>query len=319
MIESLKSFLPLIAMGLGVSVIVWGAHWLLIGRHDNLGKERKFTLQLIMLGLTLLGLLAVILVLPVSEDSQSKLLGLMGIILSGILAFSSTTIVANLAAGLLLRITKPFRTGDFIRIGEHFGRVSERGLFDTEIQTETRELVALPNTYCISHPVTTIRSSGTIISASLSLGYDVDRFQVESLLVEAATRSGLDEPYVHILELGNFAVTYRVSGLLSETKLLISARSKLYGAVLDVLHAQGVEIMSATYMNQRQLNPDTKAIPSSVPVVHADATLGSVEVIAFDKAERAEELENQVQVIVGEIQKLKESEQALEDEKDKEL
>ena len=115
--------------------------------------------------------------------------------------------------------------GDFIRIGDYFGRVSGRGLFDTEIQTETRELISLPNSYCISHPVATILGSGTIIATTLSLGYDLDHKRIEELLIKAAQSCGLQEPFVHILKLGDFSVTYRVSGLLQEAKHLITAQS----------------------------------------------------------------------------------------------
>lgn len=262
-----------------------------------------------MLGLTLLGLLAVVLVLPVSDTSRNQLMGLIGILISGIFAFSSTAVTSNLLAGVLLRITKPFRVGDFIRIGEHFGRVSERGLFDTEIQTETRELIALPNTYCISNPVTTIRSSGTIISASLSLGYDLDHTRIEPLLMEAAKSSGLSEPFVHILELGNFSVTYRVSGLLEDPKRLISARSKLYARVLDTLHGHGIEIMSPSFMNQRKIDDNTKLEePESL-----------AEDIAFDKAEQAEQLEYEKLQLAKEIEKLEASLKQLTDEDEKKV
>ena len=223
-----------------------------------------------MLGLTVSGLLVTVLAMPINESSRIQLIGLLGIVISGVLAFSSTTIISNLMAGILLRITKPFKVGDFIRLGDHFGRVSERGLFDTEIQTETRELIALPNTYCINNPVSTIRSSGTIISASLSLGYDADRKEIESLLLEAAQSCGLEEPFVHILELGNFAATYRLSGFLEESKLLLSVRSNLYGCVLDTLHNNGIEIMSPSFMSQRQLRDGEKMIPSPTVVEVSD-------------------------------------------------
>lgn len=211
-LESICSFLPSLGVAIGLGAILWGAHWFLIGRHIDLGNERKFPRQIVMLGLTIVGLVTLVLFLPISESSRNQLLGLIGLLASGILAFSSTTVVSNLMAGILLRVTKPFGIGDFIRVGDHFGRVSERGLFDTEIQTESRELIAIPNTFLISHPVTTIRSSGTIVSITLSLGYDVHRSQVETLLARAAQASGLEEPFVHILELGNYAVTYRISG-----------------------------------------------------------------------------------------------------------
>lgn len=317
MIESIQRFLLFIGIVTAVGVILWAAHWLLIRRHPDLGNERKFPRQLIMLGLTLLGLLVSVLVLPISDSSRNQLIGLIGILISGILAFSSTTVISNLMAGVLLRITKPFKVGDFIRIDEHFGRVSERGLFETEIQTETRELIALPNMYCINNPVTTIRSSGTIISASLSLGYDIDHGQIELLLTESARTCGLSEPFVQILELGNFAVTYRVSGFLDEPKRLISVRSNLYASVLDTLHSQGIEIMSPSFMNQRKLPDDSRMIPSTTVASTFDDQKPSAEDVAFDKAERAEELENEKQQVRQEIEKLEVALKKVTDEGEK--
>lgn len=317
MLEALRSFGPFIGMVTVVGVILWAADWLLIKRHIDLGKERKFSRQLIMMGLTLLGLLFSVLVLPISDSSRNQLMGLIGILISGIFAFSSTTIISNLMAGILLRITNPFKVGDFIRIGNYLGRVSERGLFDTEIQTETRELIALPNIYCISNPVTTIRSSGTIISASLSLGYDLDHRQIEPLLIEAAQTCGLAEPFVHILELGNFAVTYRVSGFLENPKLLISARSNLFACVLDTLHGQGIEIMSPSFMNQRKLSDDARIIPLTTVVTAPEERDTSVEEIAFDKAEQAERLENEKLQVMKNIERLEASLKQVTNEEEK--
>ena len=138
-------FLPSVIVIIVTGFVLWGIHWCLIKRHPGLGSERKFPRQLILLVLTLVGVVGVIIALPIDESVRKQLLGLIGVLASGLIAFSSTNIVSNLMAGILLRMTKPFRTGDFIRVGDHFGRVSERGLFDTEIQSESRELIALPN------------------------------------------------------------------------------------------------------------------------------------------------------------------------------
>ena len=317
MLSTLISFVPFIGIVTAVGVILSAADWLLIKRHPDIGNEIKFPRQLIMLGLTVLGLLFSILVLPISDSSRNQLIGLIGILISGVLAFSSTTIISNLMAGVLLRITKPFRVGDFIRVGDHFGRVSERGLFDTEIQTETRELIALPNTYCISNPVTTIRSSGIIISASLSLGYDIDHRRIEALLLEAAQTCGLAEPFVHILELGNFSVTYRVSGFLEESKRHISVRSSLYANVLDTLHCHGIEIMSPSFMNQKKLNGDVKIIPTTTVVTTSENSGSSAEDIAFDKAEQAEVLEHEKLQVIQEIEMLEVALQQVTDEEER--
>ena len=295
----LTPFLTIIA----VIAVLWVFHWFLIGRNPDLGNERKFPRQIVLLGLTIAGLLIIIFSLPISESSRNQLIGLIGLIISGLIAFSSTSIVSNLMAGILLRITKPFKTGEFIRVGDYFGRVSERGLFDTEIQTETRELIALPNTFLITNAVTTIRSSGTIISATVSLGYDVHHSQVETFLLEAAEKCGLEESFVHILELGNFSVTYRISGFLLEVKKLITARSNLHQKILDTLHEQNIEIMSPSIMNQRRIADDSIVIPKKSLKVTSEEKINAEE-IAFDKAEAAEAAEKTKQDVIRGIEEL---------------
>lgn len=78
----------------------------------------------------------------------------------------------------------------------HSGYLPFSMTLDTEIQTENRELVALPNTYMITNPTSVTRSSGTIVSTTLSLGFDVHHSKVESLLLDSAQRSGLEEPFI---------------------------------------------------------------------------------------------------------------------------
>jgi hypothetical protein len=68
--------------------------------------------------------------------------------------------------------------------------------FDAEIQAETRELVALPNAYLIGYPITTTRSSGAIVSTTLSLGFDIHHARAEPLLVKAAQQSGLADCFL---------------------------------------------------------------------------------------------------------------------------
>ncbi|NDV62161.1 mechanosensitive ion channel family protein [Puniceicoccales bacterium CK1056] len=303
--ETVSRFIPIAITLPAVVFGLWLLHWVLLGRHKDLASEKKFTRQLIMLGLTIVGVVSIALALPVVESTRNQVIAFIGLVVSGILAFSSTTLFANLMGGLMMRITQPFRAGDFIRVEEYFGRVAERGLMDTEIQTETRELIAIPNTFLISHPVSVIRSSGTIVSATLSLGYDLHHSQIEPLLTEAASSCGLEEPFVHIMKLGDTAVTYKVNGMLKETKSFLTAKSKLYAAVLDRLHRENIEIVSPAFMNQRPLRDGQQFIPQ--PVYAKSVTAATeAEKIVFDKAEEAEAREFERESLKAEIQKLEE-------------
>jgi hypothetical protein len=193
-------------------------------------------------------------------------------------------------AGLMLRMEHSYRPGDFVRVGEFFGRITERGLFHTEIQTEDRDLVTLPNMHLATHPIRIVRSTGTIISAEVSLGYDVAHSRIEELLIRAATAANLTDAYVWITDLRDHAVAYRVCGFLEDPRTLVSARSKLRASVLDTLHGAGVEIVSPSYMSQRPAPKDEPAIPMPTRVKPKREET-EPEKLVFDKAEAASQVE----------------------------
>lgn len=278
---------------LGVVLVLLVVRRILDARERRI-SGRRYRDQVIMLALTLVGILAVVVVLPIGDTLRGQLLSLGGILLSAALALSATTFLGNALAGMMHRAVPNFRIGDFIRVGDHFGRVTERGLLFTEIQTEDRDLTVLPNLYVVTNPVVVIRTSGTIVSAVVSLGYDVPHCTVEKLLIEAAREAELAEPFVQIRDLADHAVTYRVAGLLEEVKQLLTVRSRLHAAVLDALHRGGIEIVSPNFMNTRAIPQDRRFMPaasSAEPTCSAPAGGTAPEEIVFDKAEQAESLE----------------------------
>ncbi|MCB1566229.1 MAG: mechanosensitive ion channel family protein [Xanthomonadales bacterium] len=289
-------YLPLLIATPLVVAVLWAAHWALLGRRrSTLGAEARLPRQIALLVLTIAALVLLILLLPMAGETRSEVLKLLGVALTAVVALSSTTFIANAMAGVMLRVVGSFRPGDFISVEDRFGRISERGLFHTEIQTEDRDLVTLPNLFLATHPIKVVRSSGTMITASLSLGYDVSHRRIERLLKQAAEAVDLQEPFVQVMELGDFSVTYKVSAFLEDVKQIISARSNLRRSVLDTLHGDGVEIVSPTFMNQRQLDPGRPVIPKhdrgpDAEVMKA-ADADSPEQRVFDKAEEAESLD----------------------------
>ncbi len=283
--------LPVLVTLIVVASVLAVANFLLLGSRLGFQPSNRIARQLAMLALTAAGVVALVVSLPVGETTRGQLLSLLGILLSAAIALSSTTLIGNAMAGLMLRAVGNFRPGDFVQVDDRFGRVSERGLLHVEIQTEDRDLVTLPNLYLVSNPVKVVRSSGTMITATVSLGYDTPRTRVEELLVRAAHEAGLEEAYVQILDLGDFSVTYRACGFLAEVKQILSARTRLRAAMLDALHADGIEIVSATFMNQRVLPGDRPVIPEAEPVWRRRRASSSPapEELVFDKAEAAGE------------------------------
>ena len=182
----LRQALPFVAMLVLATVVLVAARGLLRMRDRHRGAVFPFSSQAIMLAITAVAVLAGVFALPVSETTRGQLLSLIGIVLTGIVAFSSTTFVSNAMAGLMLRAVGNFRPGDWVRVGDQFGRVTERGVFHTELQTEDRDLATLPNLYLVTNPVVVVRESGTIVSVQLSLGYERHHAELEPLLADAA-------------------------------------------------------------------------------------------------------------------------------------
>lgn len=314
----LVKFLPLLISLVVVISTLWISQYFLKRREDLMGTEARFRRQMIMLLLSLVGVVIIILDLPISESMRNQLLTLFGLLLTAVITLSSTTVAANAMAGFMLRFLRNIRSGDFIEIEGKFGRVSERGLFHLEIQTEDRDLVTFPNQYVVQHPVKVIRSSGTFISATVSLGYDNSYAEIEKALLAAAEEAGLLDPFVRVMDLNDFSVTYRVSGLLEEVKHMLSARSHLRECMLDRLHAENIEIVSPTFMNQRQFSPESRFIPrqKQAPRVKRVAEAAPEE-IAFDKAElaqRVEELRHEHETASKELKDMQAASESTEEE-----
>ena len=253
--------------------------------------------------------IVVILELPNGDAPRGQKMSLLGMLDTAAVALSSTTLLGNAMAGLMLKSIRNFKPGDFIVVDGHRGRVSELGLLRTEIQTDRRNLTTLPNLFLVNNPVTVVRPSGTFIAATVSLGYDVAREKVEKCLVDAAEHAGLTDPFVFVLELGDFSITYQAAGFLEEVKYLISAESELRENMLDSLHRAGIEIVSPTFMNQRPLKPEQIFIPkqSYGAPKPAEADESRPEERMFDKADIAEKegkAEEQLKDVLEELEKL---------------
>jgi len=263
----------------------------LLVRTKLIHTDVKFTKQLIQLIILSTGLIFVVFSLPISSQYKDSILSLLGILAGATIALSSTTFIANAMSGIMLRIIKPFRAGEYIESETVSGRVTDIHILHTVVQSIDRDLVTIPNLKLVSNPLKTIRTSGTIIYTCISLGYDVPRKKIEKNLLLAAEKTELETPFVHILELGDFSVTYKVGRLLKNVESLITTRSDFKKAVLDSLHEADIEIVSPNFMNQRILKEGTIFIPPKEPV-KAKAVEKSPEnkpeEVIFDKAIEAE-------------------------------
>ena len=309
------AFFTLIAL-----IVVYTVTKKLMDRQMRGKSDSSIIRSILLLSIILIGIIAIIFALPMDDTIRNNITSLMGIIISAVLALSSATFIGNGLAGIMLRSINSFRPGDFISVNEYFGRITERGLFHTEIQTENRDLTTIPNLFLATNPVKVTRSSGSFISGIVTLGYDVNRHKIEKTLLKAAEDAQLEDAFVRITELGDFSVAYKVYGLVKDIKTILSAQSRLNAMILDALHAAQIEIVSPSFMNQRQVG-ETIFIPKKVKPKEEVTLSDAPESKIFDKAEEAESIEKSKERVEDVDQKIKDLTEALlqaEDEKSRE-
>jgi len=236
------------------------------------------------------GLLIFILSFPIDKTLKGQILSFLAIVVSAGIALSSTTVLGNLIAGIMNNSMNRFRNGDLIKIGDFQGRVTKKSIFHTEIQLEDSNFITIPNLYIATNPVKLTRKTDTVISTSVSLGYNISRITIEESLKEAAILTGLTDPYVYITNLGDFSVSYKIHGFLEDSSKYFSTNSLLNANVMDVLHKRKIEIVSPTFMNQINAN-DKVFIPKEIIENKISKDEKKPEDLIFDEAIKSEKNE----------------------------
>lgn len=191
----------------------------------------------------------------------SVLIGLM-------ISLGATSVVGQAAAGLILTYTRTLRPGEFVRIGEYEGTVTELGMFTTRIRTGLGEVLTLPNSM-ITGTVTknysrTVQGPGYVVDTVVTIGYDTPWRQVEAMLLEAAKRTPgvLEDPPAQVFQtaLSDFYPEYRLvaQAIPSQPRPRAVLLSMLHANIQDVFNEYGVQIMSPHYLGDP---PDEKRVP----------------------------------------------------------
>ncbi|HEX2049679.1 MAG TPA: mechanosensitive ion channel family protein [Actinomycetota bacterium] len=131
----------------GVVAVRAAARGARVGSEEHVGTRRAATISLL---ITIVGYALVLLVLlgALGVDTGSLLLG--GAITGVVLGIAAQQTLGNFFAGIVLLVVRPFAVGDDVVLrsgplgGQYEGRVTEIGLFYTDLVTETGA-VALPN------------------------------------------------------------------------------------------------------------------------------------------------------------------------------
>ena len=131
------------------------------------------------------------------------------------LSLSVQDTLANVAGGLSILATHPFKVGDYVVIGSAQGYVREIGMVHTKLTTFDRQVIILPNSVVAdaevdNHSTEEIRRVSRAISASYE---DPVEKVKEVLLKEFSAHPAVladPAPYVRVSNFGDSAIEYAV-------------------------------------------------------------------------------------------------------------
>jgi small-conductance mechanosensitive channel len=160
---------------------------------------------------------------------------------------------------------RPFRNGDWVKMGDTFGEVVESRFLYVRLRTVKNEEVIVPSLQALSTSIhnfsTQAQEQGLILHTSVTIGYGSPWRQVHELLIRAAlkTEHVLNHPTPFVLQtsLGDFYVSYEINAYTDRPDILYFVYSELRQNIQDTFNEAGVEIMSPHYSQIRDGNHTT--------------------------------------------------------------
>lgn len=109
------------------------------------------------------------------------------------LTLGSTGVMTHAMSGLVLIYSRALRKGDWIRLADNEGQVSEIGVLATKILTRENYIVTVPNAVVVSGKIINLSAEsadgGVNLTTSVTIGYETPWRQVHAMLELAARRT----------------------------------------------------------------------------------------------------------------------------------
>lgn len=219
-------------------------------------------------------LIALVVAIPYLPGSDSRAFQGVSIVLGVLLSLGSTSVTANLLAGLVLTYSRSYREGDRVKIGDVVGDITALGAFMTRVRTIKDQEVIIPNAVVQNGTILNYsryaKETGVQVYTQVTIGYHTPWRDVHRLLITAAKHvEGIlvvPEPYVLQRALDDFYVRYELCAFSNVPNELHLVEGRLNQSIQDLFAREGVEICSPHYRQLRDGNPpalppDSRDVP----------------------------------------------------------
>jgi small-conductance mechanosensitive channel/CRP-like cAMP-binding protein len=163
-------------------------------------------------------LIALLLVLSIGYHAEAELKGLLAGsgIAAIILGFAGQNLFGGILAGISLQISRPYKVGDWLHMGEHFAEVMEINWRSTRLCTNDNIYLDIPNNEIVRQTIVNLHYPTEVHAMRIRVGvdYNAPPNRVKDALFRAASSANgvLANPPVRIflVDFADHAVTYEI-------------------------------------------------------------------------------------------------------------
>lgn len=154
--------------------------------------------------------------------------------------------IGNVASGIFILIFRPFKVGDYIKVGSNDGTVKEITIMYTYLSTLGNQVIVIPNSSLTSSVIKNYSAFDTRnVEYTFGVGYDTDLKECVELLRDLFMKS----PYVidkntiliYVASFGDSAINIYVRATVDRTKYF-EALNALFIEVKDMMDAHHIDI-----------------------------------------------------------------------------
>src|SRR5439155_26705341 len=122
----------------------------------------------------LIFLVALLLVLSVGYHAESQLKGLLAGsgIAAIILGFAGQNLFGGIIAGMSLQINRPYKVGDWLKVGDTYGEVREINWRSTRLCTNDNIYLDIPNNEMVSHQIVNLHYPTEVHAMRIRVGVE---------------------------------------------------------------------------------------------------------------------------------------------------
>jgi small-conductance mechanosensitive channel len=202
----------------------------------------------------LLWVFAIVAAYPYVPGSQTDAFRGVAVFSGLVISLGASSVVHQVISGFVLTYSRALEPGDYVRVGDVEGTVTQLGLLSAKVKTPRREEVTIPNAVVLGGTAVNysrFSGEGVYVPTTISIGYDVPWRQVKAMLIAAAARTdGVRQdrpPIVAQTNLGDFAVEYALLVCIEQPEQRVPLLTALRAHVQDVFNEHGVQIMTPHY------------------------------------------------------------------------